>query len=46
VESNPVSTPVEKVLKFLTPVKSNLISDHPGEKPKWLLNPVKILHAA
>ena len=45
VESNPVSAPVEKVLKFLTPVKSNLISDHPGEKPKWLLNPVKIPHA-
>ena len=44
VESNPVSAPVEKVLKFLTPVKSNLISGDPGEKPKWLLNPVRIPH--
>jgi len=25
-------------------VKSNLISDHPGEKPKWMLNPVRIPH--
>ena len=45
VESNPVKNPLKKVLKIKNPVKSNLILDHPGEKLKWLLNPVKIPHA-